>query len=584
MDKHLLAIANFRQSLYSKPLKNVINVYTENDKAEVNRCVDAILRLEARVNQIREEFPEEANLKEISEIITTFLNADCGVPQMKLASWIEKVLEKCEHWQKLAPRQYSLVGQLNELQQILIDWRKMQVHSWNHIINAVQEESQAIAVTMGYPIIQTLMQWRQNPTAEKNIQNFLAMIVDWIQSSTLIDFESRLKIASFAAVLIDNFSKSDTKLYELSPSIKSIVFYFSAYLQTVQEKLKKKRAEVVQELENFVNIVKFHDLNLWSVKNSAEKAHQKLFKIIKRYKLHGNEQLSTLFLTFLPEIPCPLSIEISTKLTDGNSESRLNFANFFERFSNLLNGLPGLIEPESLFEYCSDYLGILKKDVIYAENDDEGNEKLQGQALFDRQRRFAALVKQASKFGLRSRRAAPISSEELLKSSLTMDAKNTGLNEEYFRSCAVTRNLVIRLVNQLNSTKQPHILKQVSAQMISHIRGVTEYGFAWLLNSVPTFQRLEETIQWIQATKDRISIFAENAKISPPCFSASSQSKSIFDEAKGYVKKSFEIGKLLQSLIFAAPEKSINSTFNADVNILSELRDVALHKEHPKIF
>ena len=92
MDQHLLALSSFRRSLNSKPLKNVINVYTENDKAEVTRCVDAVRRLEARVNQIRDEFPEEANLKDISEVITTFLNSDCGVPQMKLASWIEKVL------------------------------------------------------------------------------------------------------------------------------------------------------------------------------------------------------------------------------------------------------------------------------------------------------------------------------------------------------------------------------------------------------------------------------------------------------------------------------------------------------------
>ena len=180
-----------------------------------------------------------------------------------------------------------MVDQLTELQEILLDWRKMQVHSWNHIISAVKEDSQAIALTMGFPIIETLMQWRYDSRETRNIPNFVAMIVDWIQSSTLMDFESRLKIASFTAVLADIFFTNDAELSKLSASIRSLVFYFSAYLQTVEEKLKQKRADVVQELENFVKIVKFHDLNLWSVKSSAEKAHQKLFRIIKKYKVRS---------------------------------------------------------------------------------------------------------------------------------------------------------------------------------------------------------------------------------------------------------------------------------------------------------
>ena len=292
--------------------------------------------------------------------------------------------------------------------------------------------------------------------------------------------------------------------------------------------------------------------------------------------------MSTLFTSFLPEISHPNTIEITLKPTAVSTDLRLNFNNFYERFSNVLLSIPGLHEPETLFEFCSDYLEILRRDIVYAENDDEGNEKLQGQALFDRQRRFASLVKVAGKFGLRSRRAAPISSEELLKSSLMMDAKGSGLNEEYFRSCAVVRNIIIRLVNQLNSQKQPHIMKQVSVQMISHIRGINEFGFSWLINSVQTFKVLQENITTIRATRDRLHVFAENAKRSPPIFSASQHFHSVFKGIQQCVDKSLEGAKTVQNLIDAAPDRSINSSFNPDVNILSNLRDTAIHKEHPK--
>ena len=94
MDQHLLLLSEFRESLGSKPLKRIINVYTENDKAEVIRCANAIKKLEARVHEVQSEFPEDANLKLVDETISIFLNVDCGVPQLKLANYVEKVLGK----------------------------------------------------------------------------------------------------------------------------------------------------------------------------------------------------------------------------------------------------------------------------------------------------------------------------------------------------------------------------------------------------------------------------------------------------------------------------------------------------------
>ena len=452
------------------------------------------------------------------------------------------------------------------------------MQSWHHIINSMAEESHDIALAMGYPLIETLINWHTNEPDNLDvlIPNYLSMFIDWVQSSTLVDFKARLEIGDFIHRIIAFIFKDKEEYLKLAESIKSIKFYFEAYAGEVEEKLKARRKDVVQDLENFVNIVKFHDLNLWSIKTSAEKAHSKLFRIIKKYKQEGNEQLQTFFTDFLPNPNPPVMVDVRIKPTVFKIEDRLNFSNFFTRFSDVLLSIPGIHEPEDLYDFCSSFEEILKKDVVYNGTDNESNEKLQGQALFDRQRRFALLVKNSAKFGLRSRRATQLSSEEILKSSLTMDAKESGLDENCFRSCAVVRNMVMRLVNQLNANKQPHILKQVTVQMIAHIRGLTEFGFSYLLNMISVFKKLSQNISSIQTYKEKLELFYEISKLEKPCYTISNQMNFIFNDIYIHTKSAKEITKVVVDLISSVPDNGPKS----ESDLMNCLKDDALHKEH----
>ncbi|KAH7723680.1 Protein F55F10.1 b [Aphelenchoides avenae] len=280
--KRLLDAVGNRASSAAHSSTRTLNVYAENDTAEVLRCVAAINDLRRRVRQLLEEYPENVVLADINAAVDKFLEASSSSPQMRLASLLEKVLELSEEWQKIADRAHSIRDELLVLQEILLSWRKMEVLCWSNILERVEADSVQLTVLTSWPLVASLKdaiasldQWTPDTEAK-----LLAALVDWIHSSTFLDFHARLRsgqlLARFAEIWsVDGFAGK----------VRCVLRHYEQFSPLIVDKLRRYRGEVDQKLKNFVDVAKYTDLNLWSVKHSAEKAHRQLLSIVKSFKV-----------------------------------------------------------------------------------------------------------------------------------------------------------------------------------------------------------------------------------------------------------------------------------------------------------
>ncbi|VDN42674.1 unnamed protein product [Gongylonema pulchrum] len=74
----------------------------------------------------------------------------------------------------------------------------------------------------------------------------------------------------------------------------------TAKILVVESRLAAQKKPIEKHLSDYVKIMKYTDLNSWSVKSSAQKSHQQLFRLIKQFKLLGNEPVAPLFDELLP--------------------------------------------------------------------------------------------------------------------------------------------------------------------------------------------------------------------------------------------------------------------------------------------
>lgn len=176
---------------------------------------------------------------------------------------------------------------MHALQKILVDWRRLEVYSWPHILEQIHSNAKQVAVLSSWPLFETTLKLLEDTKLSKETRetSLILMFIEWINHSSLADFNSRL----FAGELLAKFIDEKNSYSQFSPifskRILSIVQHFSTFSKSINEELEKVKSEVQEKLTDFIGIFKYNDLNIWSVKDSKTKAHSQLFTILKKFKV-----------------------------------------------------------------------------------------------------------------------------------------------------------------------------------------------------------------------------------------------------------------------------------------------------------
>lgn len=198
---------------------------------------------------------------------------------------------QADEWQQLADRAHSIREELLNLQHILVDWRQLEVLSWSTLIERVERDCAEAALISAFPLFEALNQRLLAESDEGGVENkLLLMLVEWIQNASMVDFPQRLfsgeLLARFVEIKLGQCGGSkSTAISSLPCRIRLVVAYFGIFRAEITERYASEKQDVTEKLRNFVELFRYNDLNLWSVRQSTQKVHAQLFRIVKRLKV-----------------------------------------------------------------------------------------------------------------------------------------------------------------------------------------------------------------------------------------------------------------------------------------------------------
>ncbi|KAL7078458.1 hypothetical protein ACQ4LE_002287, partial [Meloidogyne hapla] len=497
-----------------------LNVYKECEPAVLVQCCELLEPLRKSASRLLNEFPENVQLVQLLSSLDTFNNAQAGVPLMKHAAQLERILEHAETWESISDRAHSIREQMFPLQELLVDWRRREVQCWNELISYVKHDSSQLAVLVSWPLFKCALE------LEGDGNKLLLMLIEWLQNSTLGDFETRIwtgRLLSLCLSLLEQENEGIRRQKtRLSCCISCVVDHFEQFNDQVKERYTQLYNPIETELRNFTRVVRYNDLNLWSVRESAKRAHVQLFRILRKFKEMSNESLSPILHDKVPKMPSqatepfPNSVPslIVRQLSNASTLSHM-LNNFDIRFDKQLQKLVLFDELYDIKGSAVDFLQLVLNNVSYKSIDktnestnnsdliDSANEKLHGRALFERQQRFSLLIRSLNRIGLSSRRAHKLDSEKLTVETLKQvspDIKNLLISGDMiyllFRHTIASRNVFMRKFASWRRCSQdtPHLAEQLSPSILDNLRGTTEFGLYWIfraLNGLATIGVLE---------------------------------------------------------------------------------------------
>jgi midasin (ATPase involved in ribosome maturation) len=317
MGSHCLAV-----SLSSTGQANVLNFspvtpsfHGNANPREVQKASGLLQNLMSRAYQLLTAFPGHEVLIALGQVAEYVRKLELTTTSVaKALRALEIVLRKAQEWEQHASERVKLGSCLVEISQLVATWRRMELQSWEALLESREERfvkrarrhwirlySLLNKGSKGDEQIQLVSKrkdrheiaswiWRgmgrrsektEDQGSDVRLEGLAKAIDTFILTSTVGEFQERLGlIKSFAHQFALYSDAHGLSLFRLLISVGTYYSQFTAFLQSWRQKMKNP---IWNRLKDEVKLAKWDEQSYYSLLDSTERNHRKLMKLLREY-------------------------------------------------------------------------------------------------------------------------------------------------------------------------------------------------------------------------------------------------------------------------------------------------------------
>ncbi|KAL1494716.1 hypothetical protein ABEB36_010268 [Hypothenemus hampei] len=270
--------------------------YKDPNIEEVKSCLGILTNIKEKVEKLLLQWPDQPTLNSILVVIERILNFDIQSPIARYLTGLDILLTKCYEWEQVAHSGVSLINETPELLSQIVEWRKMELNRWKDLLNITFSEMSTKQLCKWWLHLYNLIkQYNEDENNEMSEIQLVDVLQKFITASPVAAFQGRLELLLEFHCYVLTLTPQTKKTKALINILWNLYKYYSQFATIVSQKIQDLRAPIEKKLKEYVKIIRWKDVNYWSVKDSVEKAYKTLGKFVKEYK----ELLSQLVTPFL---------------------------------------------------------------------------------------------------------------------------------------------------------------------------------------------------------------------------------------------------------------------------------------------
>ncbi|KAF0299690.1 Midasin [Amphibalanus amphitrite] len=266
------------------PPQKPYDVYRDPHVSEVASCRSVLRRLDGRCEELLASWPDHPALVALRRCVGRVLQQPVTAPLVKVVTGLERVLECAQDWEQNAHRGVSLSTQLEEVTDLVLRWRKLELDCWKRCLDSAAYECH-MAASRWLPHLLALVEDGSQTVAEMT-----APLQQFVESSPLGEFPARLQmLLSVHRQMVCHGAAAAGKRgggprEQLSALLWNLYQYYSQFYPVVEKHLRGLRKPIEQKVKDFVKIARWNDVNFWSVKDTVKKSHRMVHKHVKEFQ------------------------------------------------------------------------------------------------------------------------------------------------------------------------------------------------------------------------------------------------------------------------------------------------------------
>ncbi|KAL1843801.1 hypothetical protein VTJ49DRAFT_7511 [Mycothermus thermophilus] len=298
LDSLLLAAAILAFDQHVKAFSSTVNTsdynfYADPNLAEVRKLLGLVSSIRTRFLELQgvDEIGHHQTLADVVLTCDRVLEMAIDDPLARLLPAIERLYAHVYEWHEggWATKAHKATVLYEKLRDTICDWRRLELSSWSRLLDAEMKKQHEAAkswwfIAYGAVIAEPCAILQQGLDLKAHAVNLLGILESYFTDATVGQFAARLGLLRQLKNQLDLLVRDEPALALVRDAVENFVTFYGRYEGKVTETIKAGRAPLDRSMKDVLLMSKWRDKNIESLRDSARRSHQKLFKLVRKFR------------------------------------------------------------------------------------------------------------------------------------------------------------------------------------------------------------------------------------------------------------------------------------------------------------
>jgi midasin len=286
----VLALSNHQNRLNRFPADSKLyNFYVDTNLVEVKKLLSIVQRVQIRFSYLAKVWPEHATIKNVLQTSSEMMALRHVEPIAKILTKTEQLHGFVHEWQAVASKEYSAINLYDQITNLLIDWRRLELSTWARLLDIEDKKSDDDVESwwfVAYEVIIAVPLSMIN--SGENIQVYakqlLATLGEFLANTSIGQYSRRLRLIGCFKQHIELLSLENHSLKVIHDALVNFIGFYAPSEKFIQDTLREGRRRLEKDMKEVILLASWKDTNIDALRESAKRSHHKLFKIVRKYR------------------------------------------------------------------------------------------------------------------------------------------------------------------------------------------------------------------------------------------------------------------------------------------------------------
>ncbi|KAK4193558.1 putative midasin [Podospora australis] len=279
------------------------NFYTDANLSEVRKVLGLVNAIKSRFLELQgiDEIGHHQTLADVIMACDKVLEMAIDDPLAKLITAIERLHAHVYEWHEggWATNANKATVLYQKLRDTICDWRRLELASWSRLLDMETKKAHDDAkswwfIAYGAVILEPCSILQQGLDLKAHAVNLLKVLDSYFTSSSVGQFKSRLDLLKQLKCQLDLLVLDEPALGLIGDAVQNFINIYSRYGRKVSETIQAGRAPLDRKMKDVLLMMKWRDTNIEALRASARKSHEKLFKIVRKFRAVLDQPVKTI--------------------------------------------------------------------------------------------------------------------------------------------------------------------------------------------------------------------------------------------------------------------------------------------------